>query len=125
MAVKAITPYNDLPYGAKLWTVDPITRKKTPYVEDDVRAYLTDDPDPDVTPPDVTLVWGCDPPNDVSSEYLVNLPGADLTPTALDAVAVTVGAQKFIYLVIESVGTRSIRVVAKLPYTRTLAVVPT
>ena len=122
MAVQAITPYNDLPYSAKLWTVDPATHKKTPYIEDDVRAYLTNDPDPAGSPPDPSLVWACDPPEaGVATDYLVNLPGADLTPAALDAVA-TAG---FIYLVVESETTRSIRVVAKLPYQRVRYVVPT
>lgn len=125
MAVQAITPYNDLPYSAKLWIVDPATRKKTPYLEDDVRAYLTGDPDPGGTPPDPNLVWDCDPPTGTLTDYLVNLPGADLTPDALDAVATTISAQQFIYLVVESQGTRSIRVVAKLPYSRVRFVVPT
>lgn len=125
MPVQAITPYNDLPYGAKLWTVDEPTRKKTPYLEDDVRAYLTSDPDPELTPPDPSLVWPCDPPNATSTEYLVNLPGADLIPDSLDAVSVLVGAQRYIFLVVESITTRSIRVVAKLPYNRVRYVVPT
>jgi hypothetical protein len=121
MAVQAITPYNDLPYSAKLWTVDVATHKKTPYVEDDVRAYLTDNPDPDNNPPDPTLVWPLDPPSGTLTDYLVSLPGADLTPDALDAVSIN----QFIYLVVESITTRSIRVVAKLPYARVRYVVPT
>ena len=125
MAVKTITPYNDLPYSAKLWVVDPVTHKKTAYVENDVRAYLTNDPDPELDPPDLTLVWECDPPSDVAADYLVNLRGADMEPDALDAVSIVVGAGKFIFLVVESVTTRSIRVVAKLPYSRVLYVVPT
>lgn len=116
-----ISPYNDLPYGARLWTVDVVTRKKTPYTEDDVRAYLTGTPDPASDPPDPDLVWDCDPPNDVSSEYLVNLPGDDLTPDKLEAVVV--GGKT--YLVIESETSRSIRLVAVLTYELNKYVVPT
>lgn len=125
MAQVPITAYNDLPYAAKLWTVSITTHKRTPYTENDVRAYLTNDPDPEIDPPDPTLVWDCDPPTDEASDYLVNLPGVDLIPDALDAVSVTIGTTKFIYLVVESVTTRSIRVVAKLPYDRVRYVVPT
>jgi hypothetical protein len=125
MPVQAITPYNDLPYSAKLWVVDVPTRKKTPYMEDDVRAYLTNDPDPELTPPDPSLVWDCDPPSGTVTDYLVNIPGIDLEPDALDAIAITESGKKFIFLIVESETTRSIRVVAKLPYSRVRYVVPT
>lgn len=119
-----ITPYNDLVYRAELWRVDVPTRTRTRYTENDVRYFLTGTPEATNEPPNAELVWLADPPNATSEDYLVSVPGVKLTPPALEAIKVEEDGVEVIYLVVESLTSRSNRVVARLRYEPLREVVP-
>lgn len=110
--VPALSPYNDLVFVARLWSVDPTTGTKAPMLIGTVRAFLTDDPDPSLDPPLTSPI--VDVSHIKDEKWLVSFDGDDLTPSVLDALF----ADATPYLVVETTSDRSVRVIAKLAYVR-------